>query len=81
MKKLRIFKLLPCVVLFVVIMASGQSCNTVQQWFGKSGNFDSKHVRADRKALREQAEDDELWSGDDEYDYMQENEEQDRDRW
>ncbi|MPM08213.1 hypothetical protein SDC9_54525 [bioreactor metagenome] len=81
MKNLRLAVLLPGILILALIMASGQSCSVIQHWSSKSGNFDKKLVRAERKALREQYDDDEYWGGDDEYNPWQENEDYDRDRW
>lgn len=69
------------VLILAVIITTAQSCNAVKQWFGNSGGFDKKQVRENRKALREQMEEDELWGGSDEYNSWEESDEYDRDRW
>jgi len=81
MKKNHLLQLMYGVLILVVIITTAQSCNTFRTLFGTGGDFDKKHVRAERKALREQMEDDELWAGDDEYNPWEENDEYDRDRW
>lgn len=81
MKKNHLLQLMYGVLILVVIITTAQSCNTFRTWFGTGGDFDRKHVRAERKALREQMEEDDLWGGDDEYNPWEENNEYDRDRW
>ncbi len=81
MKKNHLLQLMYGVFILVVITTTAQSCNAFKSWFGNSGDFNRKHVRAERKALREQMEEDDLWGGDDEYNPWEENDEYDRDRW
>ena len=80
MKKRRLFVMLS-VVLCVLLLGLLSSCDTIRQWSGNHNSFDKKQIRENRKALREQMEDDELWGGDVEYNPWEENDEYDRDRW
>ena len=54
MKKNHLLQLMYGVLILVVITTTAQSCNAFKTWFGTGGDFDRKHVRAERKALREE---------------------------
>jgi len=68
-------------VLLIAVIVATPACSSIKQWIGHNGDFDKKHIRQERKVLREQMEEDELWGGNDEYNSWEENDEYDRDRW
>jgi len=89
MKKLRLLKLLIGTFVLFLLGSSVQSCKPMQYRCYKamidsdtdSTNSGQKLSREERRLLREQMEEDELWGGDDEYNPWEENDEYDRDRW
>ncbi|MGD9493411.1 MAG: hypothetical protein AB7V36_08640 [Bacteroidales bacterium] len=66
-------------LLMALILLSTQSCNAFLR--SAESSIDKKKLRAERRAIREQLEEDEFWGGDDEYNFWEENEDYDRDRW
>ncbi len=66
-------------LLMALILLSTQSCNAFLR--STESSIDKKKIRAERRAIREQMEEDDLWGGDDEYNFWEENEDYDRDRW